>query len=340
VVTNNPGTTNEVIVTNTVAVPDRFEATTFDEATIPSGALVVRLGTGRNYAPVPSDLGLATEGSWPVGHHQPWGQIFVKDTGRSPVLCENVTFFFAITIEECYDCFFLNSFISDATFKFTANNQGGPPCCSVPENMTGSGKDKYYMTLTFDNSLNNPYLDPQSDAYVGYIFGPYPRIEGVSQGNANGGLDGITPDFLNWSDPIRSGLLNSSPFFMRFTLNGIVTYTWNLKLLNSTDITPDFIGSASYDANGYGFISLFCTLLTGNAKITEKTAKAENCCLDLPWYDWWYGVGWDQIGNSIDRATPVNIEPSLSYHAYFDEEYEPGEQFDHNTPSPTGSVVD
>ena len=74
------------------------------------------LANGRHFDVNPDDTtDLFT--AWPVGHHQPWGQIFVQDTGKSPMVCDNVTFLFAITVQECYDCFYLNSFISDATFK-------------------------------------------------------------------------------------------------------------------------------------------------------------------------------------------------------------------------------
>ena len=107
-------------------------------ATLPvaPGGTVPALATGRHFLPSPTAVGAVT-GEWPPGHHQPWGQIFVQDPGKagfsaSNPLCENVTFFFAITVEECYDCFYLNSFISDATFKFKSGNQSGPPCCSVP----------------------------------------------------------------------------------------------------------------------------------------------------------------------------------------------------------------
>ena len=123
--------------------------------------LNVTLDSGRH------DEANPINGSWPVGHHQPWGQIFVKDTSKS--LCENVTYFFSISVQECYDCFYLNSFISDSRFKFTAPNSGGPPCCSPPTGLTGNGRDIYYMTLAFDNTVNNIYLNPRSDVWVGII---------------------------------------------------------------------------------------------------------------------------------------------------------------------------
>lgn len=117
---------------------DSFPATLAD-STITD--LAAKLGTGRHFATNP------ITGSWPPGHMQPWGQIFVKvPTSTGISLCENVTPFFAITVQECYDCYYLNSFISDATFSYTGTGNTIPPCCGVQENLAGNGKDRYYMT--------------------------------------------------------------------------------------------------------------------------------------------------------------------------------------------------
>ena len=110
-----------------------------------------QLATGRHFETNP------ITGRWPVGHHQPWGQIFVKDSNAA--VCDNVTYFFALTVQECYDCFYLNSFISDSKFTFKAGSASGPPCCTSPVSLTGNGKDLYYLTLSFDNTRNNPYLN-------------------------------------------------------------------------------------------------------------------------------------------------------------------------------------
>jgi hypothetical protein len=307
-------------------------------------ALNVRLATGRHFAEAPEPF--AHAGAWPPGHHQPWGQIFVRDPASG--LCENVTYFFAITVEECYDCFYLNSFISDTTFTTktttTTGSQNGPPCCSIPSSsnttLLGNGKDRYYMTLTFDNTQNNPYLDPNQvgASYTGYL-GLHPfSLTNVVPPQAR--LDGLKADFLPYSNPISSQLGQPSPYLVRFALNGIVTYTWSLKFINKADVLPDFVGSAGYAANGYGFIKLFCSLLTGSVSISEKILPIGSCCLDQPWYDAWYGIGFDASGNSAQRATPVNVDSSLTYHAFFDEEYEPGEQWGTNPPPPTGAIAD
>lgn len=288
-------------------------------------------------------------GQFPVGHLQPWGQIFVKDAGKSPYsaaspLCENVTYFFAMSVEECYDCFYMNSFISDATFKVTPGAQSGPPCCGGSDSMTGNGKDRYYLTLSFDNTLNNPYLNPASDTYVG--------VEGYGFNSIIPG-DGIIPDSINegefYRDPIRSFLGKPEDYVARFTLNGIVTYTWNLKFLNKNDAFADFIGTASYPCNGYGFIGLYCSLLNGTVTFTEKAVNT-TCCLDTPWYDnneigsgaiggteGWYGPGaeyfYDADTDSYDTvygwlgtplgsyATPMNVGASLTYHHNFNLDY-------------------
>jgi hypothetical protein len=330
--------------TNSGIFPGKFASNAQDSTVDP---LNIRLPVGRHYEAAPSEdengnsLPDSFVGGWPPGHHQPWGQIFVKDTGYSPMLCENVTFFFAISVEECYDCFYLNSFITDATFKFKDAQQvtEGPPCCAgtIPSGLSGNGKDRYYMNLSFDNTRNNPFLNPDfPDYYVGWgqkvsvtapFYNAYAGVVGFEPfANGNGFVDGLTPDGLPYVDNIASQLGVFNQYVLRFTLNGIVTYTWNLKLINSTDLLPDFIGTLKYPCYGYGFWGLYCSLFNGSASIAEKSLKVGSCCLDLPWYDSWYGPGYDVNGNSSQRATPVNIEPSLSYHQYWNVGYVPGEQ--------------
>src|SRR5262249_27256449 len=67
----------------------------------------IRLATGRNSEPNPLN------GALPPGHNQPWGQFFVKTYDARGIVqnCDNVSFFFAVQVQECYDCFYLNSFI-------------------------------------------------------------------------------------------------------------------------------------------------------------------------------------------------------------------------------------
>jgi hypothetical protein len=304
---------------------DTKTATTFAST---FNGLSVRLATGRHFAPNP------ITGGWPPGHHQPWGQIFVKDSAQA--LCENVTFFFSLTVQECYDCFYLNSFISDSKFTFKNGSQSGPPCCGVPTSLTGNGKDYYYLSLSFDNTDNNPYLNTESAAYVGYVGGPYEGIHGISRANLTG--DGITPDLLVYSDSILSGIGSPLPFVMSFTLNGIVTYQWALKFLNSGDTFPDFVGTGQYPNNGYGFIGLVCRLITGKATFTERIVKASTCCLDLPWFNSWYATGWNQAQSPWPDffPTPINMPVDLTFHFGFDENYEPGDQFSTN-PTPDGT---
>ncbi len=291
-----------------------------------------RLDTGRHFLPVPD--GFATSGEYPVGHMQPWGQIFVKDPGHpdesGDPLCENVTYFFFLQVQECYDCFYLSSFISDAKFSYKQATQSGPPCCTAPEALTGKGVDKYYLSLSFDNTINNSYLNPALDdedyyyEYVGYT-GLIPSV---------GVADGTTPDLLPYVDSIRSQLGKPSPFEVRFTLNGILTYNWQLKFVNADDVAADFVGTASYSANGFGFIGLVCSLLTGSATFSEKIVKADGCCLDIPWYEWWYGPGSDDgdgyFNPVIDQfnpypeltlpdidESPYNPAPALSLHGVY-----------------------
>jgi hypothetical protein len=306
-------------------LPDQFVRTPTYSSTV--SQTFPALASGRHYQTNP------ISGKFPVGHHQPWGQIYVKDTGKSPMLCENVTFFFAITVEECYDCFYLNSFISDSKFTFKNNTQSGPPCCTVPVDLLGCGKDKYYMTLSFDNTWNNPYLNPQYDCWIGYfsLDNPYSGITGLDVFGLGTVGDGLTPDFLPYEEFIRSGLGTAQPYELRFTLNGIMTYAWCLKV-NASDISPDFIGNASYDATGYGFAGLICTLYDGLMTVNEKISKSSTCCVDQPWYDSWYGPGWNLAQDPWYDwfQSPVNVPASLSFHAGFDGNYEIGNQWGSN----------
>jgi hypothetical protein len=314
--------------------------------------LGARLATGRHFRPSP-----VTE-LWPPGHHQPWGQIFVKDPGKTGYsttdpLCENVTFFFTFVVQECYDCFYLNSFVTDATFKFKSGNSAGPPCCTTPVDLTGSGKDRYYLTMSFDNTFNNPYLNAANDAWIGkatwspwYRTDPANWVVGIGMLRSDIPGDGMTPDLLTYHELIGSGIGTFNKYVMRFTLNGIVTYTWAMKLVNPSDVVYDFVGSATYPATGYGFVSLACSLITGTVGIAEKIITASNCCLDIPYYDSWYGTGWnlfqDQYpivaidGDPADGAyfgSPVNTPYDLSLHLGYNEWYEARWQWPQSTPS-------
>ena len=313
----------------------------------PEGGAYARLDTGRHFLPVPD--GYDTSGEYPPGHMQPWGQIYVKDPGHKSSsgdpLCENVTFFFYLYVQECYDCFYLNSFISDATFTTKAGAQSGPPCCTSPNFLLGKGVDKYYLSLSFDNTVNNSYLNPavytNSNSDTTYYYYDYVGFTGVQP--SVGIADGTTPDLLRYSDPIRSQLGLPSKYEMRFTLNGIVTYSWDLKMVNSSDVAADYVGTAKYDANGFGFIGLVCSLINGSATFTEKVVKDVGCCDDVNWYggDYYYDEGrnyasingqlnygtvwsgWYGPGAGIEYygyLTSANVSAS-SYYSYYDVGY-------------------
>jgi hypothetical protein len=285
-----------------------------------------RLDTGRHFLPVPwmaydpsTETGTPypTTGEYPPGHMQPWGQIYVRDpkasgfTADDP-LCENVTFFFDLEVQECYDCFYLNSFITTATFKSVPGVSGGPPCCGSENILTGTGVDYYYLTLDFDNTLNNSFLNPaletndDDDSY--YVYN-WVGFTGVIPNSGEENDNGLSPDILEYSDKIKSDLEGlASPYETRFTLNGIVTYHWALKLINKSDVAADYIGTApaTYVANGYGFIGLVCQLITGTVTFTEKSVPDVGCCDDQDWWDdefndfstgdtyysGWFGPGW------------------------------------------------
>jgi hypothetical protein len=300
---------------NSIPDPDMDGTFSTDAATgvstiIPDATVTyVTLANGRHYQQNPVDS------LYPVGHFQPWGQIFVKDPAnahQTGIVCDNATFFFNLEVQECYDCFYLNSFISDSVFNYSTSGGGnaGPPCCTIPTQTTlfGKGTDRYYLTLSFDNTYVNPYLDNRESNLTGLYTG-FPGIHPTV-----GFVDGTLPDALTYSDPIKSGLGSPSPYEIRFTLNGILTYNWQLKLINSSDVLPDFIGTANYAANGYGFIQLTCQLITGTAAISEKIVKSATCCDDVPWSDNWFGIGWDGDANDLVSETGApGVLPAGTY---------------------------
>ena len=312
-----PGLAHSTPTTDPLDGTFNTDSSTGDNTALSAGTVTyVTLANGRNYQTN------SMSGAYPVGHFQPWGQIFVQDPKNAAtggLLCENVTYFFDMQVQECYDCFYLNSFITDASFNYkkTGGGSGGPPCCSLPVTSTlfGNGRDRYYLTMSFDDTALNPYLDPADP------MGVYTGNPGITPSVGN--LDGTKPDGLTYVDAIKSGLGTPSPYEARFTLNGILTYAWNLKLINSSDVLPDFIGTATYAANGYGFIQLYCTLINGTGRIAEKVVKSSTCCTDIPWYDSWYGVGssgdphdsgYVVVEEGYGPTTEENVPLSLSYH--------------------------
>jgi hypothetical protein len=316
-----------------------------------SGAVneYVRLDTGRHFLPVPwqaygvaggsNGIPYVTTGEYPVGHMQPWGQIFIKDPGHKDSagnpLCENVTYFFDFEVAECYDCFYLSSFVSDATFKIQTSTPppNGPPCCTGPSGgiLTGQGTDRYYMSVDFDNTVNNSFLNPStqvnSSETTTYTYN-YVGVTGLTP--TAGVADGLTPDLLPYSDSIKSGLGSPSPYETRFSLKGVVVYNWTLKKINSADVAADFIGKATYTANGYGFVGLVCDLIpSATMTFQETSVKDTGCCDDAPWYTTdnqanstggWYGPGWDgnwgYFNPNFDQYNPYpfyNIVGGFSY---------------------------
>jgi hypothetical protein len=337
---------------SSTALANSFDSTTF------------QLANGRHW-----DVNPIVPTMYPVGHLQPWGQIYIQDDASTD---DNVTFYFAISVEECYDCFYLNSFVSATTFKQQNTSPNGPPCCIGTSVIVGSGKDAYYMTFSFDNTDNNPYLynDAANPLYIGDDVGDL-SVVGVP-GAILG--DAIVPDtiynhsvytaaILNgdtvaeaqlaaYIDSIRSGVGVPAPYQARFTLNGVLTYTWKLALVDKTDLSPDFMGTGSYVANGYGFIALSCTLFnTATVTFKEQAVKAGTTVTGENWFDNWIGIGAEYVddgtgGETTPYAnwvangsptyqwgngeiqpfgegypTPINVSTSLSYHENFNNAY-------------------
>lgn len=195
------------------------------------------------------------EGVWPAGLWQINGEIFIQD-GTDGAVCVNVTPFFYTMIQECYDCFYLNSFITDSTFKLGTTD--GPPCCQGTITTSGSGTDKYFVTMDFDNTVNNWAIDEYYNQY--YDLG----VEALDPHD-----DGLTPNDVPEYQNIDTKV-------MRWRLHGIVTYKWSLKPYNSGEI-PRFLGTATLPAYGHGFVAKVCAMITGTVTIAEKLISG-NCC--------------------------------------------------------------
>jgi len=343
-----------------------------------------QLANGRHW-----DVNPLNNTKYPVGHLQPWGQIYIMDPDSTD---DNVTYFFAISIQECYDCFYLNSFISTSTFKKQNTAANGPPCCTGESVIVGAGKDEYYMTFSFDNTENNPYLFPADDNPL--YFGDEVGIANSGGGNIDGIAspliigDGILPDAIydlaaytaaynaailggatvadaviagkiaGYRDQIKSGLGKPSPYEARFTLNGVLTYTWKLANIDKSDLSPDFMGTGQYVANGYGFIALTCTLFnTATMTFSEKPVKIGTTITGEDWIESWIGIGAEYFVDPDDGTpyettpyadwiiwgspsyiwglgeaqygsqppfgypTPINVTTSLSYHENFNNQY-------------------
>jgi hypothetical protein len=219
----------------------------------------------------------------------------------------------------------MNSFISDSKFKAGVIN--GPPCCSPTITQSGTGVDKYYLTLTFDNTENNPNLnkyesttstdsnliDWSNDWFINLDSGYFP--------NYDGGLseidDGVTPDALLVGQKNFHGY---DTYTMRFTLNGILTYKWALKNLNKDDVWPDFIGTATYPATGYGYVAKVCSLIDGSVTITERLVADSDCCSVIDVID--IGnttfTGWELSRGLYGELDGFYTHPRGHYHAFND----------------------
>jgi hypothetical protein len=301
----------------------------------------VALDNGRNhhlnyYVDANGDTNYVAQ---PTGLSEPWGQIWVKDTGLvDPVtgstLCVNVTYFFCLKVQECYDCLYMNSFVSDAKFK-----QGvlvGPPCCSPTITQSGAGVDKYYLTLTFDNTENNPYLNYdvynhrnenwENDWYVDLYSDYFPNFDaGLYETD-----DGVVPDAL---PPGGHDYHGYDTYTLRFTLNGILTYKWTLKNLNAGDTWPDFIGSASYPAAGYGYVAKTCSMIDGTVTITERLVPLCDCCSVIydinlggdNYYGWYLSRGLYGYVDGFythDHAHYHAFNDAIFYHPGFNNNYQ------------------
>lgn len=210
------------------------------------------------------------------GKFQPLGWIFIRDVAASLYTFVDVTPFFNVSVHECYDCFYLNSFITDTTLKF--GEVQGPPCCGDDSITSGKGTDKYYMCFEFDNTYMNPRVEDNDE------FGLYSQggewIRDLEATTIKTLEDGITPNSPAYID--RTMDTKS----LRFRVCGIMTYKWALK-------ESQFVGTGTLPASGYGFIKKVCSMLDGKVTVSEYIAgtksktPAPSDAFETDWYDMW-----------------------------------------------------
>jgi len=197
-------------------------------------------------------------GDGPIpGKYQPLGWIFVRDIVAGVYVFVDVTPFFNVSVHECYDCFYLNSFVTDTTFKF--GQVTGPPCCGSSSVTSGKGTDKYYMCFEFDNTVANPRVA------TGDTFGLYSAggewLRDLEATMLDPAEDGITPN----QAPIYQRFDQS---VLRFRVCGIMTYKWTLK-------ESQFIGAATLPSYGYGFVKKVCSMIDGKITVAEYAASTK-----------------------------------------------------------------
>jgi hypothetical protein len=177
-------------------------------------------------------------------------QFIVKDwdaAGKNVILCTNVTPFFVIDESYCLFCWDTWDRVTDG---YINNNTTVDPCITSGCDKKGSGVTRYYLTIRFNNTYRNTRLQA-------WLENDYP----ISHPNGS---------WIGTAD--RSYTLD-------FVLNGIVTYNWTFKNLNTgANLTPAVpMGTHNMPATGYGY-SPFCGHYLGTVTITEKATLVEQIC--------------------------------------------------------------
>lgn len=204
------------------------------------------------------------EGQILPGKAQPLGWIFVRDQTGGGYVFVDVTRFFKIEVHECYDCFYLNSFITDTTLKFGATE--GPPCCSGTSGMTKAfGKDRYYMCLEFDNTTWNEDVDGE---YFPVVTADGVELKEITAEALDPKEDGITPNMPPF-------LGSDDTYVLRFRVCGIMKYEWNIK-------EDTYVGTGNLPVYGYGFVKKVCSMIDGKISVSEYLTTGKNNKVSAP----------------------------------------------------------
>jgi hypothetical protein len=181
--------------------------------------------------------------------------VWVKDpsNANSDWRCVNVTPFFEIEENYCFFCWDTMDRVTDGSIQ----ELGSSPVPCFENNtdcgLKGSGKTKWYWTIRFNNTQNNPFF--YNDTWLYYW-----------------------QDWLgfNVNPPALAAYGAAASYSMIWTIGGVVTYSWAYKALGSGE-PIDVIGSLSGNVLGYG-ATPFCGVITGSVSMPEKIILATDCC--------------------------------------------------------------
>jgi len=175
----------------------------------------------------------------------PKAWVYISDVNNADpdLRCVDVTPFFSIEESYCYFCWDTVDRVTDGSITL-GTTTGGDICIGATTTCgtKGSGTTRFYLSVKFNNTINNIWL---SEYYTD--------------------IPVIIPE------PDRLNVAN----VLIFTVNGIVSYKWSYKALDSGAGVVPFGTMTMSQAGGYGAIP-WCGHFSGSLKITEVSILSDN----------------------------------------------------------------